>query len=139
MTRSKHAQPSLLANSPKIQEAFPNFHLGFLRGCKQLCVHHPNPTSTPSHSGLHQSESRVQGEAAKADVAAAKQRLGDLNQRLAELRAQEREVSTEVFAILREAESTERQVPPDHFATLQRLPADVLLMLIVVRACVPPA
>ena len=53
----------------------------------------------------------VQGEAAKADAAAAKERLGEMKRRLAELRAQEREVSSEVSGILQDADAEERQVP----------------------------
>ena len=53
----------------------------------------------------------MQGEAAKADAAAAKERLSELSQRLAELRVQEREVSAEVSGVLKEAESAEQQVP----------------------------
>ena len=52
----------------------------------------------------------MQGEAAKADAAAARQRLGALKGRLDELRAQEREVSSEVSGILQDADAEEQQV-----------------------------
>ena len=59
----------------------------------------------------------MQADAAKADAVAAKQRISELKQQLAERRAQEREVSSEVSGILGDADSAERQARSAHLTS----------------------